>query len=85
MNRAGILRSVQGKQGGYQIARDLGAVMLDELIEAVSPTPALTACLHHDGKCAYQRHCNIRTSIARLDARVRDLFHEIPVLDLIRH
>ena len=84
MNRAGILASVQGKQGGYRLKRELDTVSLEEVIEAVSPSPALTACLHHGGKCQYEKHCSIRMSIARLDRRVRTLFKDVSVLELIR-
>ena len=84
MNRAGILASTQGKQGGYCINRDLTNVSLEELIDAVGPPPALTACLHHGGKCQYEDRCSIRTSIARLDQRVRNLFKDVTVLELIK-
>jgi Rrf2 family protein len=84
MNRAGILSSTQGKQGGYRINRDLEKVSLDDLIEAVGAPPALTACLLHGGKCSYQDRCSIRTSIARLDRRVRTLFKEVTVRELIQ-
>ena len=84
LNRAGILLSTQGKQGGYRINRDLAGVTLEELMEAVGPPPALTACLHHGGQCTYQDRCSIRTSIARLDHRVRALFKDVTVLELIQ-
>lgn len=84
MNRAGILSSTQGKQGGYRITCDLKSVSLEELIEAVGPPPALTACLHHGGKCQYEERCSIRTSIARLDQRVRSLFKDVSVQELIQ-
>ena len=84
MNRAGILRSTQGKRGGYRIARDLQTVSLETLIEAVGPPPALTACLHHGKKCQYEKYCSIQTSVARLDQRVRALFKEVSVLELIQ-
>ncbi len=84
MNRAGILSSTQGKQGGYRIKRDLQMVSLEALIRAVSPTPALAACLHHGGKCQYREQCSIRTSIARLDQRVQNLFKDVSVLELIQ-
>ncbi len=84
MNRAGILSSTQGKQGGYRVNRDLQKVSLEELIEAVGPSPALTACLHHGGKCQYEAHCSIRVSVARLDQRVRALFKDVSVQELIQ-
>ena len=83
MNRAGILASTQGKQGGYNINRDLRAVSLDALIACVAAPPALTACLHHGGHCSYESRCTIRTSIARLDQRVRALFKEVTVHELV--
>ncbi len=83
MNRAGILSSTQGKQGGYRIASDLRTVSLDALVEAVAAPPALTACLIHGGHCDYHDRCSIRTSIARLDSRVRKLFKDVSVFDLV--
>jgi len=84
MSRAGILSSTQGKQGGYRIARDLSTVTFEDLIRAVGPPPALTTCLHHGRECAYQERCTIRTSIYRLDQRVRTLFQQVSVLELLQ-
>lgn len=83
MNRAGILNATQGKKGGYRINRNLTSVTFDALIEAMGYPTALTSCLHHGVQCKHEKRCKIRTSIARLDQRVRNLFKDVTVLELI--
>lgn len=83
MAHIGLLRSVQGKYGGYQIAQELRHVSLGTLMEAIMGPSAVTPCLQPGQTCGYTGHCVIRKAMARLDARVHTLFQETPILELI--
>jgi Rrf2 family protein len=81
--RAGILRSVQGKYGGYQIIRDLAVLSLLELMEAVLGDVATVSCLKTGGDCPLAATCNVSGPMQVLDRKLRDLYAGLTVMELI--
>ena len=59
MNHAGILRSVQGKYGGYQIIRSLEELTMEELIDVVVGHRNVAACLEASHVCQHSGKCSI--------------------------
>jgi Rrf2 family protein len=83
MGRAGILRSVQGKYGGYQIVRDLSQVSLKELSDVVIGPHAVADCLAPGHSCRLSGRCTIKKAVKRLDGRLNALLAELTVLELV--
>jgi|GEM_PF-1749671 Rrf2 family protein len=83
MKHAGIVRSVQGKYGGYQLARDLGSLHLNELAEVVVGPSAVATCLLPGHACRHSTSCTIRRAVRRLDQRFQQLLVDTSILDLI--
>ena len=83
MAHAGILRSVQGKYGGYQVARDLAAVSLEELLRAVVGPRAIATCLQPGQTCPHRGGCAIRRGVVRIEAKTQAFLQSIAVLELI--
>jgi Rrf2 family cysteine metabolism transcriptional repressor len=79
----GILRSVQGKYGGYQIARELKQLSLGELSEVVMGPNALTPCLAPGQACELSPSCTIRRAMAQLNQSIDQLLQDTSVADLI--
>lgn len=82
--RCGVLRSVQGANGGYQVIRDLEEVTLLELMEAVTGQVAAVNCLKSCG-CARSETCTISTPMRRLNEKMRELYAGLTVAGMIRH
>ena len=83
LKRSGIVRSVQGKYGGYQIIRDLSGVTMEELSGVVVGESSVTACLEAGQHCALQGSCTIRRAMGRLDQRLHGLLRDISVGELL--
>ena len=83
MNHAGILKSVQGKYGGYQIVKDLDTVSVEEMMVAVIGPNAVAACLQPGRVCRHKESCTIRNAVSRLDEHVRALFRNVTIAELI--
>ena len=83
LGRAGILRSVQGVQGGYQIIKDLSKISLLDLMEAVLGGVATVNCLKKGVSCPLAETCNVSGPMRVLDARLRKLYADILVGELI--
>lgn len=82
LGRAGILRSVQGAQGGYQIIKDLSKISLLDLMESVLGEVAAVNCLKKGVCCPLAATCNVSGPMRVLDARLRELYATISVLSL---
>jgi Rrf2 family protein len=80
---AEILHSVQGKYGGYQIARDLAELSLGELFDCVMGPNGLTPCLQPGRECQFTASCTIRRAMAQLNSRVDQLFRDTSVAELL--
>lgn len=72
LSAAGLLRSVRGVGGGFQLARPAAAVSLAEIIEAIEGPIAMTACAEegrHDcaleGTCKVQGHLGVVNQVVR--------------------
>lgn len=83
LGRAGILRSVQGPHGGYQIIKNLSGVSLFDLMEAVLGGVATVNCLKKGVECPLAETCNVSGSMRELDARLRRLYAGIMLGELI--
>jgi Rrf2 family protein len=83
LGRAGILRSVQGPHGGYQVIKNLSLVSFLELVEAVSGNVSAVNCLKEGKGCPRSGHCNVSGPMRVLDARLRQLYADIRIGELI--
>ena len=83
MVHAGILRSVQGKYGGYQIAKDLAGVSLGELLRAVVGPRAIADCLQPGHACPHRGGCTIRRGVVRIEAKTRAFLDSISLQEFL--
>jgi Rrf2 family protein len=83
LGRAGILRSVQGIHGGYQVIRDLSEVTLLDLMESVLGSVAAVNCLKKGVVCPLAETCNVSGPMKVLDDRLRELYATISLMSLM--
>jgi Rrf2 family protein len=81
---AGILRSVKGKSGGYQVIKDLSTVSLLGLMEAVLGEVATVHCLKNGCTCSLAERCNVSGPMKILDRKLRNLYAGISLAELIK-
>jgi FeS assembly SUF system regulator len=83
--KARLLVSSRGVNGGYQIARDAGAITLEEIIEAVDGPIALTECHEAGGvaACGILESCPTRINWGVINQAVRDGLAGITLLQMI--
>ncbi len=70
--RRGLLSSLQGTRGGYQLARPAIDISLADVIQAVDGPLTVTACALHGKACQQYETCNVRDPLRR----IRVLIHE---------
>jgi len=69
--KAGIVRTVRGKKGGFLLAREPGDITLLEVIEAIEGRIALNYCQHEPPRCD-EVDCPLRKMWTELQHIVRD-------------
>lgn len=83
LGRAGVLRSVQGKNGGYQLVKELSLVSLLDVMTAVLGDVGTVACLKKEGGCKRSAVCNIAGPMRVLDLKLRALYGELMLMDFL--
>lgn len=83
LTRAGLLRSVRGSGGGFQLARPPAAITLADIIEAVEGPIALTACVEHGrADCLREATCHVRPHWGVVNAAIRGALADVSLARL---
>ncbi|MFO7777756.1 MAG: Rrf2 family transcriptional regulator [Nitriliruptoraceae bacterium] len=86
--RAGIVRSLAGRHGGYELARKPGEVTMLEVIEVVDGPLISTECVLRGGPCRWEESCAIHPPWARAQEAFRTslgatTFAEVAAIDAV--
>jgi FeS assembly SUF system regulator len=84
LQHAGLLRSVRGAHGGYQLARPAALINAADIIDAVEGPVALTECAGGAGNCDIQTTCLVGNGWQRISRAIRRALHEVSLEELVR-
>ncbi len=82
--RTGFLKSVQGTNGGYRLARDPAEISAFEIIRAIDGPIFLTACFTEHGGCEHSVKCNVRDPLRRVHEGIVQLLSSIKLTDIAK-
>ena len=82
LQRAGLVHSVRGLHGGYQLARPAAAITAAEILDAVEGPVVLTECSAGAGNCEIESHCHVSTTWQRLNTAIRAALGEVSLAQL---
>ena len=82
LRRCGLVKSVRGPGGGYQLHRDAGAISIAEVISAVNEDTDATRC-GGAGDCQKGDTCLTHYLWMDLSDRIRDFLQDISLDDLL--
>lgn len=85
LQHAGLVRSMRGAHGGYQLARTAHEISAADIIDAVEGPVALTECASGSGQCGIETTCLVGHSWQRVSLSIRHALSDISLTDLIRH
>ena len=83
LNQGGIVKSIQGVQGGYHLVRQLSDVSFYELIEMIEGPLSLVKCIHDNDSCELSKSCNIMSPVTLLNDKITDFYKTIKISDLL--
>ncbi len=84
LQHAGLVRSVRGAHGGYQLARPTASINAAEIIDAVEGPVALTECAGGAGVCGIEATCLVGDGWQRVSRAIRRALLDLSLEQLLR-
>lgn len=82
LQRAGLVSSTRGQQGGYQLARPPAQISAAAILDALEGPVALTDCSAGSGQCGIEESCRVGRVWQRLSAAIRRSLAEVTLAQL---
>lgn len=84
LQHAGLVRSVRGARGGYQLARPAASINAAQIIDAVEGPVALTECAGGAGNCGIEATCLVGFGWQRISRAIRHALIDVSLEELVR-
>jgi Rrf2 family protein len=86
LNKAGLVQSLRGTKGGYQLARPAAKIRLSEVIKVLDADEVTEHCKSYTGVldvCVHTSDCGIRPVILGLHEIVHNALSEVTLAQLV--
>ncbi len=85
--KKGIVESVQGVRGGYQLSKPADEITINDIITALEDNPSIVECLSHASKeealaCIRSEECSIKNPMIKLQQQVHNIFKNTSLAEL---
>jgi Rrf2 family protein len=70
LNKASIVKSIMGPEGGFMLSGSPSKITVREVIEAVQGPVRLNRCLFDRKLCRLSRHCTVSPVLGRLQKKI---------------
>jgi len=84
LRRAGLVSTVRGAQGGYQMADDPAQVTLRDIIDAVEGPIELSECAQAETACQKSGTCPVRWVWQRVTDSINNELEKIKLSDMLK-
>ncbi len=83
LRRAGLVATVRGVQGGYQLAREPSLITVGDILDATEGPVSLSDCLQDGEACTKSEGCPSRMVWSRLTKQINGLLQSITLSDML--
>lgn len=82
---SGITRSYKGAQGGYELARPLDQISLNDILETIEGPFTLNRCLYRDFECSRvsDKHCPYHYLFANISQQVQRQLSQVTMQTIL--
>jgi FeS assembly SUF system regulator len=84
LQHAGLVHSVRGARGGYQLAQPAAAINAAQIINAVEGPVALTECAGSAGHCGIESTCLVGHGWQRISRAILRALEDVSLDELVR-
>jgi FeS assembly SUF system regulator len=82
MQRAGLVTSMRGSHGGYQLARAATAITAAHILDALEGPFAITECSGQHSTCDLESNCRVGHAWQRVNGAIRRALTDISLAQL---
>lgn len=82
LTQAGLVESVRGANGGYQLARDPEAISAADIIDAIEGPVAITECAGDHSACDIQTHCMVGSKWQHISQSIHGALRDVSLRQL---
>lgn len=83
LRRAGMVKSVRGSKGGYELAKDPKTITLLDVVEVMEGPLSIVDCVRDPGGCSRNRICATRNIWQNLNSEFRESMRKVTLQDII--
>ena len=84
LSRANLVTAQRGANGGYSLARDLGAISVLDVLTAIEGPLTMTECVSDDGTgCVMEAFCALNGRWQLVNKAVEETLGDIPLTQLM--
>ena len=83
LRRSGLILSVRGANGGYQIARPPAEISMLDVIDAMEGPLVLNECISDDRHCAKSDQCRVRSVWEKLTESINGELAKVTLKDML--
>lgn len=85
LGKAGLVKSVRGREGGFLLAKPPGKIKITHILEAVKESMTPVFCVNEGGdkECVRVKTCVAKALWKRLDDKIREVLNAITLKDLL--
>lgn len=82
LQRAGLVVSSRGAQGGYRLARAPGDITAAQILDVFEGPIAITECSGKSSQCGIERQCRVGGAWQRVNAAIRRALDDLTLREL---
>ena len=82
LQRAGMVISSRGSQGGYRLARAPEEITAAQILDVFEGPIAITECSGASSRCVIERQCRVGSAWQRVNAAIRRALEEVTLRQL---
>ena len=83
LRRAGLVHTVRGAQGGYQLAKEPEAITVGDIIDATEGPLNISECISDEGSCRHSGQCRTRRVWEYLSNSINNVLQSITLRDML--
>ena len=83
LQRAGLVRTIRGRKGGYLLNKPPGQIRLSEIIAVLEGPICLVDCVKEPGTCSKSNACSTRDIWTELSDRIEEVLAGYTLEDIV--
>jgi len=84
LSKSGLIQSFRGAHGGYSIAGKPEQISVADVITAMEGPIGMTECSVHDGLCAQESVCSVRSNWRRISSAIETALDDVTLEEMTR-